>query len=242
MRPINKGLWPTRPSDNSVRLVFTDWTNARPTLIERTGDYCHLCEIYLPMGLAVEHIKPKILFGALSDKWDNFLLICTACNSRKKNDIPERPYRFKYYWPHFNNTLMAFYTPLFGSDAYVVTARSGLTPSQVARADATINLYKLDQKILSSGEADPRYSRKLEIGGLAVAKYLEYKRGVCTLDSIKRSVVADGFFSMWLEIFKREQIVVDALLDLPAFKLDRAAWFDANNNPVGRNAGKMDTI
>ncbi len=242
MRPVYKGLWPTRPGSPGIRLVFTDWKNAKESLVERTGEYCHLCEIYMPMGLAVEHIMPKIHFAQLSDKWDNFLLICTACNSRKHNDIPLRPHKFKYYWPHLNNTMLAFQSPLIGPSAFLVTPRSALNPNQLSRANATINLYKLDQKLLSSGEPDPRYRRKLEIGSMAVRRYLEYKQGKCTLESIKDNAKADGFFTLWLEIFKNERPVVDALLDLPDFKLDRAHWFDAQNVPLGRNGAKTDPI
>lgn len=242
MRPVYKGLWPTRPDNAAIRLVFTDWTNAKKSLVERTGEFCHLCEIYMPMGLAVEHIMPKVHFGLLSDKWDNFLLICTACNSRKHNDIPARPYKLKYYWPHLHNTLLAFQSPFNGPSAFLVTPSSALNPDQLSRANATINLYKLDQKLLLSGEPDPRYRRKFEIGSMAMHRYLDYKRGQCTLQSVTENAKANGFFTLWLEIFKNERPVVDALLDLPDFKLDRAQWFDAQNVPQGRNGTKIDPI
>jgi hypothetical protein len=223
-------------------LVFKDWSSARDKLIERTGRYCHLCEIQLPMGLAVEHIRPKEIYGGLSDKWSNFLLICTSCNSRKKVTDPQRPYKVVYYWPHLNNTLMAFSTSLVGQDALLVKPSSGLNAAQRARALATIDLYKLDQKTLVSGEGDARYTRKAEIGSKAVRRFLEYKRGSCTLESILDSVVSDGFFSLWLEVFKTERLVIDAILNLPEFKIDRPNWFDANNNPVGRNPLKADVV
>lgn len=242
MRPINKGDWPTRKNNSAIKLVFTDWSNARESLVERTGQYCHLCEIQLPMGLAVEHIKPKEIYPSLSDKWPNFLLICTSCNSRKKITVPVQPYRLRYYWPHLNNTLMAFSTSLVGPDALLVTPHSGLNAAQLARATATIDLYKLDQKLLASGEGDARYTRKAEIGSKAVRRYVEYKRAICTLESIVDSVVSDGFFSLWLEVFKNEKAVVDAILDIPQFKIDRPNWFDANNDPVGRNPTIPDVI
>lgn len=242
MRPINKGDWPTRKNNNTIKLVFTDWSNARESLVERTGRYCHLCEIQLPMGLAVEHIKPKEIHTSLSDKWSNFLLICTSCNSRKKVTDPQRPYRFKYYWPHLNNTLMAFSTSLIGPDAFLVKPHSGLNADQLTRATATIDLYKLDQRALASGEGDARYTRKIEIGSKAVRRFLEYKSGKCTIESILDSVVSDGFFSLWLEIFKKEKVVIDAILNLPEFKIDRQNWFDANNDPVGRNPTRPDVI
>lgn len=242
MRPINKGAWPTRKNNNAIKLVFTDWSNAREHLVDRTGRYCHLCEIQLPMGLAVEHIKPKEIHKSLSDKWANFLLICTSCNSRKKVTDPVRPYRLNYYWPHLNNTLMAFSTSLCGSDAFLVKPHAGLNPAQLTRATATIDLYKLDQRALASGEGDARYTRKIEIASKAIGRLIEYKTGRCTVESIVDSVVSDGFFSLWLEIFKRENIVIEAILNLPSFKIDRQNWFDVNNNPVGRNPMRQDVI
>ncbi|KAA8697792.1 hypothetical protein [Pseudomonas caricapapayae] len=242
MRPINKGGWPTRKNNSAIRLVFTDWTRAREFLVDRTGQYCHFCEIQLPMGLAVEHIKPKEIYPSLSNKWPNFLLICISCNSRKNITIPVQPYRLRYYWPHFNNTLMAFSTTLIGPDALLVKPHSGLNAAQFARATATIDLYKLDQKLLASGEGDARYTRKAVIGSKAVRRYLEYKFGKCTLGSIVDSVVTDGFFSLWLEVFKNEKVVIDAMLDIPQFKIDRVNWFNANNDPVGRNPTIPDVI
>ncbi|KAB0514190.1 HNH endonuclease [Pseudomonas koreensis] len=242
MRPINKGGWPTRKNNSAIKLVFTDWSKARVHLVERTGQYCHLCEIQLPMGLAVEHIKPKEIYKSLSNNWSNFLLICTSCNSRKKVSDPVRPYRFRYYWPHLNNTLMAFCTSLTGPDALLVKPHSGLSAAQLTRAEATIELYKLDQRLLASGEGDARYTRKAEIGSKAVRRYLEYKSAICTLDSILDNVLSDGFFSLWLEVFKNEKVVIDAILDLPGFFIDRPNWFNATNDPVGRNPTRPDVI
>lgn len=241
MRPVSKGVWPTR-TNSATKLVFVDWTNARPALVERTGEYCHICEIALPMGLAVEHILPKKHFDSLSSSWSNFLLICSSCNSRKKNVIPNRPHKFRYYWPHLNNTLMAFWTPIGGPGALLVTPHVALRPEQVARASATISLYKLDEKVLASGEADNRYRRKVVIASKALNLYLDYKQGQCSLRSITDSVITDGFFSLWLEVFKDETVVIDAILDLPEFRIDRQAWFDAHNQPVGRHPGRADPI
>lgn len=61
MRPINKGLHPITPQ-RGKKMVLNDWTKAIPFLKQRTGDYCHICEMKVTNMLAIEHIKPQIHF------------------------------------------------------------------------------------------------------------------------------------------------------------------------------------
>ena len=88
MRPINKGTWPTK-NNGTKKKVFNDWTRAIPILKERTGHYCHLCEMKMNSGFAIEHIKPKVFYPQLKSHWSNFLLVCPYCNSHKIATIPK---------------------------------------------------------------------------------------------------------------------------------------------------------
>jgi len=235
MRPINKGTWPTTPT-KALEYVFNNWRRARPFLVERTGKYCHLCEMRVNNCLAVEHIKAKDHFPRLANHWDNFLLICTACNSRKLAEKLEVPYRQRYYWPHLNNTLMAFEVPLTGSKAALLIPRAGLTAAQQARALNTVNLYKLDQSQTNDGDADKRYLERMKAIKSAIDRRLEYLADQVTIKAIVDSAQWTGFPSAWLSVFDDIAEVREALLKSPDFKMD-IAWFDAALNLLPRNPG-----
>ena len=62
---------------------------ANPYLKTDFGLYCSYCEQVLSEMIAVEHVVPKAPYPYTSVSWQNFLLCCRACNS-KKGDTPER--------------------------------------------------------------------------------------------------------------------------------------------------------
>lgn len=98
MRPINKGTSPYREISN--------YSEALPYLERRIGVYCSYCEFRIDHVPEVEHISSKSKGGDRTD-WNNLLLACKYCNSRKSkktsaDDIEE------YLWPDTDNTAIAF--------------------------------------------------------------------------------------------------------------------------------------
>lgn len=240
MRPINKGTWPTLKGGK--KYVFNNWGNAKPHLIRRTGIYCHFCEMRINNCMAIEHIKAKIDYPTLSNNWTNFLLTCTSCNSNKLAKRLDTPYRMQYYWPHLNNTLLAFVSPISGPDALLVRPHFNLNTSQSKRAQATIDLYQLKKKVDSSGESDIRYLERQIAAKKAIDRYIEYMDGKATIPAIVDMATSTGFFSVWLDVFDAIPPVKEALLLAPEFKIDVKSWFDANFNPIPRNAAATDPI
>lgn len=240
MRPVDKGVWPE--SNKGKKYVFNDWKRAKKHLVLRTGDFCHLCEVRVNNALSVEHIKSRDSHPRLSGSWHNFLLACSSCNSSKKNAVLLLPYRERYYWPHLNNTMLVFYTPLIGHGAMVVNAGTALSVEQKVKAQATIDLYGLGKLKTSTGDSDNRFTERLETVDMAIELLRDYTNNDTNIGSILKVAVSRGFFSIWVDIFSSKPEVVTALIDSPKFKIDRAVCFDANLQPIHRNPLKADPV
>lgn len=233
MRPIDKGSWPTKGSHGIRKRVFNDWTRAIPHLRGRTGRFCHLCEMKVTNAIAVEHIKPKEHFPRLQAHWDNFLLICNHCNSHKLATIPVSPYKKKYYWPHLNNTIMAFDFKITGE---IIPNTTYLTTQpQIDRVNATIDLYGLDKTVTAQGNSDDRLKDRLEAYKQAIDRYIEYSNGQATVAAIVDNAKNTGFFSVWLKVFDTVAVVKAALIDCPDFHLASTNCFNAAYQPIDRN-------
>jgi len=229
MRPVNKGSWPTTPV-RSLKIKFTDWSKAIPILKQRTGWYCHLCEMRVTNALAIEHIKPKEHFSKLESHWDNFLLICNHCNSSKLAKVPQASYRRKYYWPHLNNTLLAFE---YGHKLPFISPAANLSKPQRARAVRLIRLYSLNKQVNSNGESDTRWIEKMSALKDAIDSLIEYQNSKITVESITRLAKKTGFFAIWLSIFNNTPQVKEALINCSDFHV--SSFFDLTLHPIPRN-------
>lgn len=69
------------------------YPKARGDLVAGLGQYCSYCELPMSANLAVEHMVPKSTFPQFAARWDNFLLCCSACNSRKLDQPDYRTYQ-----------------------------------------------------------------------------------------------------------------------------------------------------
>lgn len=240
MRPINKGAWPTKGALGVRKRVFNDWTRAIPHLVGRTGRFCHLCEMKVTNAIAIEHIKPQTHFPKLQSHWSNFLLICNHCNSHKLARIPLSPYKKIYYWPHLNNTLMAFD---FRSTGEIIPNINYLnTKPQIDRANATINLYGLDKTVTAQGNSDDRLKDRLEAYKQAIDRLIEYTNGVATIPAIIDNAKNTGFFSVWLKVFSGALLVKTALIDCVDFHLAATNCFNAGYQLIPRNPHNTDPI
>ena len=221
MRPIAKGDWPTTPIRGQYR-VFNDWAKAIPILRHRTGDYCHLCEMRVSNPIAIEHIFHQDGYPRLRSNWNNFLLACNYCNSRKGAAILLNPYRKRYFWPHVHNTLLKFeYRP----DGFT-RAHRGMSDRELAQAHNTISLYKLDAAHTITGDLDQRHLARLEAWRIAIDRRIELEKGLCTIHAIVDSAVLSGFFSVWFTVFRDRSEVRAALVQNEAFHLAETGCFD----------------
>ena len=233
MRPIDKGSWPTKDSHATRKRVFNDWTRAIPYLKGRTGRYCHLCELKVSNAMAIEHIKSKKYFPRLQAHWDNFLLICNHCNSHKLATITISPYKKTYYWPHLNNTIMAFDFRITGE---IIPNRTYLTTKpQIDRANATIDLYGLDKVVTAQGNSDDRLKDRLEAYKQAIDRFIEFSNSKASVHAIVDNAKNTGFFSVWLKVFNSVPNVKAALIDCLDFHLATTYCFNSTYQPIPRN-------
>jgi hypothetical protein len=229
MRPIEKGDWPLTQKKKK-RKSLTDWKKAIPILVERTGSFCHICEKEIDTP-SIEHIFPKEHYSRLSGHWDNFLLICNSCNSRKGSERLLTPYRKNYYWPHLNNlNCIIEYSTANGK----VFLKQGLTPNQEKKGENLIALYKLDAITTKEGNKDKRFQARLETLFCAIERLIEYRNGKATISAILDLAKSKGFFSIWVKVFKGFPEVLEALFD--SFPGTAQNCFDpVTYQPIPRN-------
>lgn len=98
MRPVNKGESPYEE--------IADYDEALPYLEERIGLYCSYCEMPVFHVPEVEHVVSKTQ-GGNRTKWENLLLGCKYCNTRKSNKVTAENEN-EYLWPDRYNTALAF--------------------------------------------------------------------------------------------------------------------------------------
>ena len=89
MRPVNKGSSPYK--------TISKYADALPFLEKTLGLYCSYCEFPITHLPEVEHVSAKSKGGDLTN-WDNLLLGCKYCNTRKGDKVtPDN--QSEYLWP-----------------------------------------------------------------------------------------------------------------------------------------------
>lgn len=111
---------------NFYGLASKLYPRARASLIDRLGAYCSYCEMPVRASLAVEHVLPKAEYPEFSIDWENFLLACPICNSRKGDQPREAGARGRYAWPDTDPTANGF--------SYLLVDVTGNTEVEVALA------------------------------------------------------------------------------------------------------------
>jgi hypothetical protein len=175
---------------------------------------------------SVEHIKNKAFYPNVKNHWENLLLSCTYCNSRKPKKIIKL---YNYYWPHLNNTFLAFDISKTGS----IIVKMGLNNKQTVKAQETINLYGLDKYVDSNGGIESRYEARLNAISQALEAIEDYNRQQITLNGVIRNAKSSGFWSVWFTIFTQPE-VRKVLIE---YFNGTADCFDTTNNylPMTRN-------
>ena len=230
MKPVEKGPSPQR---------FSDYRDAKPHLIDRLGPHCSYCEAYgVPTALDVEHIYPKDPHPRHENSWDNFLIACKSCNSKKNSYLGsgrQRALRGRFLWPHVDNTARAFQ---YSSDGSVAPA-PGLAADLRKLAEGTINMVgamvdpakakDYDQLAIAYSAASHREEIWREVQSIR-KDYLK-NPGSARARVFAAIAVRMGYFSIWMEVFSDRPEFRRELIS--AFKADPTC-FDHGTGPVAK--------
>lgn len=225
MRPIDKGKSPYQK--------IKHYSEALPYLEKRIGLYCSYCEMRLSHVPEVEHVVSKSKDGAWTD-WNNLLLGCKYCNSRKKNLITQENEN-DFLWPAQWNTAVAyFYQNGVPQIAEAKLNALDATGEAYKKAERLFALVQLDH-FPTNKEKDRRFQERIEAHEMALQSLERWKRVKKSvaetvrydfLKQILETVKAKGFFSVWMEIFIDEPEVLRELVQLiPGTKKE---YFDEN--------------
>jgi uncharacterized protein (TIGR02646 family) len=203
MRPVKK---------NNPNQVYAKYGDARSDLIEQLGEYCSYCERYIPVSLAVEHVKPKDSHEDLELVWDNFLLACTNCNSTKNDEDVKLN---DYFWPHMDNTLIPF---VYDSDG-LIAVNDELSDSQKEMAHNTLKLTGLDKKPKGTDKtvSNRLWKQRKEAWSVAKKQLERLERFPINQHSEIIDIILpsanQGFFSIWITVFKDYPEMIEKLIE-----------------------------
>lgn len=198
MRPIEKALYAR----------FVPYTRAKRPLITNVGNFCSYCETSRS-GLEVEHVIPHTRGGSEFHS-KNFVLACKSCNGVKskknKNRVP-------YIWPDQDNTFKAFKYSI----ANVIEPHPNLSKPQKILAQNTIDLMGLNRRPNNLNLPQPtiddaRWLSRQRAWDIA-DKYLQkFRAGNTDIENICDLAFAEGHFSIWMETFRNETAIRNALI------------------------------
>ncbi|MFJ5470652.1 HNH endonuclease [Pectobacterium carotovorum] len=182
MRPVHRPIY--------AGTAYSNYKDYLPALLSAYSGYCSYCE--RPDKVDVEHVVPKSHAPQLVTDWNNLLLGCPRCNRDfKKNQNQQRS---GYVWPDMDNTfkLLEYYP-----DGRV-GPKSGLSPSQTAEIQATIDLVCLDdanqvQKPLNLG--------RRRAFNIATRAKVRFSANQLTIDEVM-DMAEMGFWSIWYNVFQ----------------------------------------
>ena len=217
MRPVNKG--------NAPEVQFKKYQEAEPYLEERIGAFCSFCEFPIQHVPEVEHKEAKAKGGAELE-WDNLLLSCKYCNTRK-GEIVKSGEKYKYLWPDEDDTFHV-YSYKDGVPKLNEEYLKGQEPEISEKARNTYQLVKLWNIPLSPRDRDRRFSKRSEAYNCAneslaiweMVKETEYKKYY--LNQTIKLAKAVGFFSVWMEVFSDYKEIQQKLVS--AFEGTRAEY------------------
>ncbi len=207
MRPVEKGKAPV--------CKFIKYQDAERELEERLGAYCSYCELPIKHVPEVEHIEAKAAGGAPAD-WDNLLLSCKYCNTRKGTQVGGGE-KEQYLWPDVDDT----FHPYTYQDGIPQINEEFLCKQDEKYCECARNLFRLVKldHVPSSREKDRRFMLRNEAYNNAINSregWLKIKD-----ENDKKSYLElmiclaqnTGFFSTWVEVFKNDPVVKNALIE-----------------------------
>ena len=193
MRPVLRGPWPTK--EDGSRKSYAVYGNAKPDLFDRLDAYCSYCERPLKTAEAeVEHMLPKDRYPDDESNWENYLLACKACNTKKgKKDT--RPLE-NFVWPDRDRTSAYFAYHADGS----VSPAAGLGAQLAARTQATLGLLDAGFSTKIESFADDRFEQRLAtLGIVSIAQQLLQEQDSPAVRLLVIELArATGFWSIWI--------------------------------------------
>jgi len=204
MRPVNRGEIPKK-EDGSDK-VYTSYKQAKDDLRERLGSYCSYCEMNIENQPDIEHVSPKSKDPTLEKEWSNFLSACKSCNIIKDDNNDGRN---GYVFPDTHNTSF-----LYEYSENNVTVKDNLPDDIKVLATATFNLVNLNRKLDTSNMTDDRQfarNNSWNKAQEALKDFLVLPENDAMIRQTARS--CNGFFSMWIQIFKDYPEVKKAILE-----------------------------
>lgn len=221
MRPVNKG--------ESPYTTISKYAEALPFLKCRIGFYCSYCGFPIIHVPEVEHVVSKSKEPALSTKWENLMLGCKYCNTRKSDDI-DLGNVDDYLWPDQYNTALAFRYD-YGVPQINDAMLQQVDPSGDARskAEKIYNLVKLGEQ--PGQKADRRTMQRNEVYETAkrAKERLDRNRAPDLMEQIIETAICSGFFSIWTNVFSEDPEMLNALI--LAFPGTEKDFFDAEGHP-----------
>ena len=199
MRPVDKGIAP---------IEYNDYKQARHYLANRIGYYCSYCEMKIYNSIEVEHIIPRNRAGSPLD-WSNFLLSCKYCNTIKSDNNDNID---DYLWPDRDNTDLAFSY----DETNIISPRTNLSSQLRQKANNTISLTGLNRSPNTQNHptgADTRWRSREEVWTIARKNLKNWIDApiIQMAQSIANCALISGHYSIWIEIFKDDEIVLQEI-------------------------------
>lgn len=207
MRAVDKGKAP--------KTTYKKYTDVALDLEARLGAYCSFCEMSINHVPEVEHKEAKAKGGAML-AWENLLLSCKYCNTRKGTYVGKGD-KGKYLWPDEDDTFHAY---LYDRDLPRLNEKylDQMGHKEKEKAENLFHLLKLDNIPNSPAMKDRRYTLRNEARNYAIASKegLDKMQGSLEreafLQQIKILAQSSGFFSVWMEVFKHDDEVRKLLI------------------------------
>lgn len=209
MRPVNKGPAPEKQ--------YRKYQDAEPDLEKCLGPYCSFCEMPIRHVPEVEHIEAKSA-GGEELKWENLLLSCKYCNTRKGTQVKKGD-KEKYLWTDKDDTFHAY---SYDKDLPRLNEEYLKKQGEDIRQKA-LNLYqllKLNNIPLTPFDKDRRYALRNEARNCALSSKEGLKKMQNTsskevyLKQTKILAESVGFFLVWMEVFKEDEEVKKLLISV----------------------------
>jgi len=220
MRPVNRSDIPLKK--DGTRKEYTSYGQAKDDLRDRLGSFCSYCEMNIENQPDIEHVSPKSTNPALETVWSNFLLACKPCNIIKSNYNETRD---GYVFPDTHNTSFLYEYSITG-----VKVKDNLDENLKELATATFDLVKLNRKEDTSGRTDDRALARLNSWHKAQEALNDMIEAPSPAMTRATARSCNGFFSMWLQIFKDYPEVKRAILENVAGSAFDC--YDKNINPI----------
>lgn len=185
-------------------------------LKERIGNYCCYCERKYPNGLAVEHKCPKDLKENwnLILKWNNFLISCTTCNSKKNTCKVVKDNISSFIFPDSDDTYHCISYEETNNFRATLNNRFICDPYLRARVKRTIDMLKLNEQESIIDEATRCFEKRANAKQAKIWTEVIQRDGIKTnyLQLINGDIQRSGCWSIWMHAFEDIPEVKETIL------------------------------